>query len=262
MTAKKALLVVSFGTSYHETREKTIDCLEEELSAVFPDRTFYRAWTSSIIRKKLKNRDNISIFSVAEAMVQMTKDGIEDVLVQPTHILSGTENDLMTAAIKEREGDFQRVVIGEPLLFSSADYFDIIAALAKTYSLPDDTALVMMGHGTEHYTNSAYAALDYMMKDKGHDQYFVGTVEGYPDFEAMLRLLQKSPYQKVQLVPLMIVAGDHANNDMVGEDADSWKNRLEKAGYEVTYVLKGLGEIKEIRDIFIHHAQKEDRNHA
>lgn len=262
MTAKKALLVVSFGTSYHETREKTIDCLEKDLAAAFPDRTFYRAWTSSIIRKKLKNRDNIIVFSVAEAMAQIAKDGMEDVLVQPTHILNGTENDLMTAAIKERENDFQHIAIGAPLFFSSEDYFDTIAALAKTYPLPDDTALVMMGHGTEHYTNSAYAALDYMMKDKGHDRYFVGTVEGYPDFETMLRLLQKSPYQKVQLVPLMIVAGDHANNDMAGESGDSWKNRLETAGYEVTYRLKGLGEIKEIRDIFIRHAQKEETNHA
>jgi sirohydrochlorin cobaltochelatase len=195
-------------------------------------------------------------------MEQMAKDGIEDILVQPTHILNGTENDRMIADIAQRDNDFQRIAIGEPLLYATKDYFDTIHALTKTYPLPKDTALVMMGHGTEHYTNSAYAALDYMMKDRGLNHYFVGTVEGYPDFEAMLRLLQKSPYKKVQLIPLMIVAGDHANNDMVGEDDDSWKNLLEKAGYEVSYVLKGLGEIKEIRDIFICHAQKEETRHA
>lgn len=262
MTAKKGLLVVSFGTSYPETRVKTIDRLEADLTAAFPERILYRAWTSSMIRKKLKERDRITIFSVDEAMAQMAKDGVEDILVQPTHILNGTENEQMTAAIKATRDDFGHVAIGKPLLDSTEDYFSVIDALAKTYPLPDDTALLLMGHGTEHYADSAYAALDYMLKDRGYDSFFVGTVEGYPDFEAMLRLLKKSSYQKVHLVPLMIVAGDHASHDMVGEEDDSWKNRLTEAKFEVSYTKKGLGEIREIRDIFLRHAKKEEESHA
>lgn len=262
MTAKKGLLVVSFGTSYPETRVKTIDRLETDLTAAFPERILYRAWTSSMIRKKLKERDRITIFSVDEAMAQMAKDGVEDILVQPTHILNGTENEQMTDAIKAKRDDFRHVAIGKPLLDSTEDYFSVIDALAKTYPLPDDTALLLMGHGTEHYADSAYAALDYMLKDRGYDSFFVGTVEGYPDFEAMLRLLKKSSYQKVHLVPLMIVAGDHANHDMVGEEDDSWKNRLTEAKFEVSYTKKGLGEIREIRDIFLRHAKKEEESHA
>lgn len=262
MTAKKGLLVVSFGTSYRETRVKTIERIEAELAAAFPERRLYRAWTSSMIRKKLKERDQISIFSVAEALSQMADDGLTDILVQPTHIINGTENDLMTAAVAARRSDFCHIAMGKPLLHATEDYFAVIDALAKTYPLPEDTALLLMGHGTEHYTDSAYAALDYMMKAAGHANFFVGTVEGYPDFEAMLHLLKKSPYQKVHLVPLMIVAGDHARHDMVGEDEDSWKNRLTKMGFAVSYDCKGLGEIKEIRDIFLQHAKREEENHV
>lgn len=262
MTPKKGLLVVSFGTSYHETRVKTIERLEAELSAAFPERRLYRAWTSSMIRKKLKERDQISILSVAEALAQMADDGIKDILVQPTHIINGTENDLMTAAVEARRGDFQRVALGKPLLYATEDYFAVIDALVKKYPLREDTALLLMGHGTEHYADSAYAALDYMMKAAGHPNFFVGTVEGYPDFNTMLRLLKKSPYQKVHLVPLMIVAGDHANHDMVGEDENSWKSRLTEMGFIVSYACKGLGEIKEIRDIFLYHAEKEEKNHV
>lgn len=256
MTAKKGLLVVSFGTSYPATRAKTIDRLESDLAAAFPEREFYRAWTSSIIRKKLLKRDHIRVFSVREALHQMLLDGVDDILVQPTHILSGTENDLMMADIAGYRNQFQRVAVGEPLLCATTDYFETIEAIAKAYPVPSDTALVMMGHGTEHYTNSAYAAMDYMLKATGHPQCFVGTVEGYPDFDTLLCQLQQSPYKKLLLIPLMIVAGDHANHDMAGESSDSWKSLFEKAGYEVDYQLKGIGEITAIREIFICHARK------
>lgn len=262
MTTEKGLLVVSFGTSYQETRVKTIERLEAELAAAFPERKPYRAWTSSMIRKKLKERDQINIFSVAEALAQMAADGLKDLLIQPTHIINGAENDLMTAAVAARRGDFQRIALGKPLLHANEDYFAVIDAVAKAYPLPEDTALLLMGHGTKHYADSAYAALDYMMKAAGRPNFFVGTVEGYPDFDTMLYFLKKSPYQKVHLVPLMIVAGDHAHNDMVGEDEDSWKHRLTEMGYEVSHACKGLGEIKEIRNIFLDHAKKEEKSHV
>ena len=262
MIEKKGLLVVSFGTSYPETRAKTIDCLERDLAAAFPDRAFYRSWTSSIIRKKLRKRDGIEIDSVAEALARISGDNVGDLLIQPTHILNGTENDLMKAAIDNARAKFRRVAVGEPLLCATEDYFRTIDAVAAAFPVPDDTALVMMGHGTEHYTNSAYAALDYMMKATGHANFFVGTVEGYPDFDTMLKQVENSPYRKLKLIPLMIVAGDHANNDMAGKGEDSWKSRFEAAGFAVDCELKGLGEIPAIRRLLIEHAGKGEATDA
>lgn len=253
---QKAILVVSFGTSYHDTREKTIDKLEEDLQKAFPDRTFYRAWTSKMIIKKVLKRDGIKVNTVTEAMEQMMADGVKDVVIQPTHILGGVENDFMTADAMAFAEQFDSIVIGAPLLIETEDFFTTIEAVVKEFAVPDDEAMVFMGHGTTHQTNSVYAALDYMFKDAGHDNYFIGTVEAYPEFDTMLKLLKKSPYKKVTLAPFMIVAGDHANNDMAGDEDDAWKAMLEKEGYEVTCVLKGLGEIPSIRKIFTSHALK------
>lgn len=255
--SKKGLLVVSFGTSFDETRAKTIDKLEEELSAAFPDRAFYRAWTSKIIMKKIFKRDGIKINNVREAMAKMAEDGIEEVLIQPTHILSGVENDLMTEDALAFSDKFQKIIFGDPLLMYTDDFFVVADSVAKEFShLDADTALVLMGHGTTHQTNAVYAALDYIFKARGYKNIFVGTVEGYPDFDTMLGMLKESPYSKVILTPFMIVAGDHANNDMAGDEEDSWKVLLEREGYEVECVLKGLGEYTSIRKIFIDHALK------
>lgn len=253
---EQAILVVSFGTSYHETREKTIDKLEKDLQAAFPERKLYRAWTSKMIIKKILKRDGVKIHTVTEAMETMLADGIRDVLIQPTHILGGVENDLMTADAMAFADRFDSIVIGDPLLIETEDFFATIDAIAAEYDIPDHEGLVLMGHGTTHQTNAVYAALDYMFKDAGHENYFMGTVEAYPEFETMLKLLKKSPYRKVTLLPFMIVAGDHANNDMAGDEDDAWKTMLEKEGYEVTCILKGLGEIPGIRRIFTNHAKK------
>ena len=256
----KSILVVSFGTSYDDTREKTIDKLEEDLQNAFPDRKFYLAWTSKMIIKKIWKRDGIKIHTVTEAMEEMLADGIRDVVIQPTHILGGVENDFMTEDAMAFADQFDSIVIGDPLLIETEDYFATIDAVTAEYDVPKDEALVFMGHGTTHQTNSVYAALDYMFKDSGHENYFMGTVEAYPEFENMLKLLKKSPYQKVTLAPFMIVAGDHANNDMAGDEDDAWKTMLEKEGYEVSCVLKGLGEIPAIRRIFTEHALKAVKN--
>lgn len=255
--SKEALLVVSFGTSYDSTRKKTIDKLEEQLSAEFPDRTMYRAWTSKMIIKKILKRDGIKINTVTEAMEEMAAAGIEDVLIQPTHILSGVENDFMTndaLAFKDR---FKSIIFGDPLLMYTEDFLATVKAVAEEFSyLARDEALVLMGHGTTHQTNAVYAALDYIFKAQGHNNVFVGTVEGYPDFDTMLGFLKKTDYKKVTLAPFMIVAGDHASNDMAGDDEDSWKSLLEAEGYRVNCVLKGLGEYPGIRRIFVDHAVK------
>ncbi|MDO4542065.1 MAG: sirohydrochlorin cobaltochelatase [Bacillota bacterium] len=255
--SKKALLVVSFGTSYDSTREKTIDKLEEELSAAFSECTLYRAWTSKMIIKKILKRDGIKINTVTEAMERMLADGIEDVLIQPTHILSGVENDLMTEEALAFEDRFAKSSFGEPLLMYTDDFLATVKAVAEEFKeLPANEALVFMGHGTTHQANSVYAALDYIFKAEGYKNIFIGTVEGYPDFDTMLKMLKETEYKKVTLAPFMVVAGDHATNDMAGEDEDSWKSQLEDSGYDVHCVLKGLGEYSGIRQIFIDHAVK------
>lgn len=250
----KAVLVVSFGTSYPETRAKNIDNLENAIAAALPERRFYRAWTSKMIIAKVNSRDNLQVRTVAEALKQMQDDGITDLLVQPTHILPGVENDLMLADIQAAADKFEHLAIGKPLLSSTEDMREIVDIVAEELDNIPDMALVLMGHGTEHQMNVAYAALDYMFKEIGHSNIFVGTVEAYPGLDNVLGLLRKTPYLKVRLAPFMIVAGDHATNDMAGDEADSWKNRLEAAGYNVECVLRGLGESEQVAKMFCKHA--------
>lgn len=256
--SKKALLVVSFGTSYEETRKKTLDKIEESLCKAFPDRKFYRAWTSKMIIRKLKQRDGIVVDTVEEALARMAADGMDDILVQPTHVLNGLENEWMQQDILRGKERFRELKIGDPLLMYTEDFFTVIRGLmASLPSLKDDEAVVFMGHGTSHSTNMTYPALDYMFRDLGFPRAFIGTVEGYPELENVMRDLAALPQlRKVYLVPFMVVAGDHALNDMAGDEDDSWKCRLEAAGYETECILKGLGEFEAIQELFTEHAKK------
>lgn len=254
---KKALLVVSFGTSHEDTRRVTIDAIEEDLKEAFPDYQLYRAWTSKMILAKLKERDQIFIPNVREAMEQMRSDGITDVIVQPTHVINGIENDLMKEDALAYQKDFQSIIFGTPLLTSEADSEKVIQAIAGEFShLQKDEALVLMGHGTTHYSNSIYAALDYTFKDKGYANIFLGTVEAYPTMESLLKMVKAYHPRKVYLAPFMIVAGDHAKNDMAGTDPESWMCRLQSEGYTTVPVLKGLGEYRGIRELFIEHVRQ------
>lgn len=254
LTEKKAILVVSFGTSFPDTCKKTIDVIEQRIGTHFPDYKIYRAWTSKMIMAKLLNRDNIKINNVTEAMEQMLADGITEVIVQPTHVINGIENELMKSdalAFKER---FDRIVFGDPLLTSQQDHAEIVDAVCQEFfDLPDDCALILMGHGTSHYANDVYAALDYRFKDLGYSNIHLCTVEGYPTLESVFRMVERQKAKKIILAPFMIVAGDHARNDMAGEDEDSWKNQFRAAGYEVECCMKGLGEYPAVQDMLIRH---------
>lgn len=254
---KKAILAVSFGTSYEETRKVTIDAIEEDFAAAFPDYTIYRAWTSKMILAKIKKRDNIHIHNVKEAMEQMRQDGITDVIIQPTHVINGIENDLMKEDVLSYQEFFHSISFGTPLLTSEEDSNQVIQAVTEEFShLTKQDALVLMGHGTTHYANSIYAALDYTFKDKGHPNIFLGTVEAYPSMESLMKMVKAYKPQKVVLAPFMIVAGDHARNDMAGDDPDSWLYQFREAGFEVQPVLKGLGEYEGIRNLFISHIRE------
>jgi sirohydrochlorin cobaltochelatase len=251
---KKALLVVSFGTSHAETREKTIGAIEKNIAAAYPDHEMRRAFTSGMILKVLEKRDGIVIDNVAEAMNRLVSDGFEEVLVQPTHVIPGDEYDDMVGDVMMFEDRFEKVRIGTPLLYDTGDYRKVISAvMAQFPDMGEREALVLMGHGTEHPINAVYAALDYMFKDMGYPNVFVGTVEAYPGVETALKQVEAFRPEKVILMPLMVVAGDHAINDMAGDEEDSWKSIFEKAGFKVECILKGLGEFQAIRDIYLEH---------
>ena len=255
--SKKAILVVSFGTSYNPTREKTIDVIESKIGDAFSDWKIYRAWTSKMIMAKLLKRDGIKINNVKEAMEQMRDDGITDVVIQPTHVINGIENDLMKEDALSWHDSFHSITFGTPLLTSEQDNCDMIEAIHQEFSyLKADEALVLMGHGTTHYANAIYAALDYTFKDKGYPNIHLGTVEAYPSMETLLKVVREQNPSKVVLAPFMIVAGDHAHNDMASDDPDSWRCQFEAAGFPVECVLKGLGEYPEVQEIFIRHVRE------
>ena len=254
---KKAILAVSFGTTYHDTLEKTIAAIEADLAAAFPDRELRRAFTSGMIIRRLKERDGLSVDNVTEALERLEAEGFEDVVLQSTHVMNGDERDKMMALAAPFASRFRRFAIGSPLLTETEDYF--AAARALMDRLPpkaEGTALVYMGHGTEHYANAVYALLEYVFHDLGRTDVRIGTVEGYPGLDEVRRRLAETPdVRQVVLLPLMVVAGDHAKNDLAGEEEDSWRTLLGEAGYRVSCVLEGLGENPGIRALFVRHAQ-------
>lgn len=254
---KKAILVVSFGTSYNDTREKTIGAIEKRIAEKYPSYDIRRAFTSKIIIKLLKDRDGVFVDDVTEALEKLFRQGYEYVVIQPTHVMNGFEYDELMADARRFEGRFRKMTFGKPLLTSSRDYEEaVLSIVGETSDIDKDTAAVFMGHGTEHYADSAYAALDYRFKALGYDNYFVGTVEGYPDIDDVASFIKRSGYKKAVLRPFMIVAGDHANNDMAGDDDSSWKSVLERAGCRVECRLKGLGEYDGIQNMFLKHVEK------
>lgn len=250
----KAILVVSFGTSYKETREKTIDKIEEDIEKNYKDYKVYRAFTSKVIIKILKSRDNLYIDTVEEALERIIKDGIKEIIIQPTHIINGIENDSMIKDIEKYKEDFESIRIGSPLLTNTDDYRELVNILKNHFcNIGGDEAIVFMGHGSSHDANAVYPALDYMFKDYGFKNIFVATIDGYPEIDSVLNFLKENKIKKVHLTPLLVVAGSHALKDMASDREDSWKTIFEKEGYEVNCIIKGLGEYEEVRDMFIKH---------
>lgn len=254
---KKAMVIVSFGTSYADTRELTIAATEDVFREEFGSYDIYRAFTSQTIIDILEERDNIKVNNVREVMELLTKEKYGEVVVQPLHVMNGAEYDEMSSIIKEYEGNFNEVKIGKALLSSVADYEKTVEALANQFpETKDGEAIVFMGHGTHHDANAVYGTLEYVFHANGYKNVFVGTVEGYPTLDNVINELEENNINKVTLMPLMIVAGDHAHNDMAGDEEDSWKVRLKEQGYEVETYLHGIGENEEIRKIYLTHAKK------
>ncbi|KMZ55472.1 cobalt chelatase [Dorea sp. D27] len=251
---KKAILVVSFGTSHMDALEKSIERIELHIEEAFPECRIYRAFTSGMVLRKLSRTKGLQFHSVKEAMEQMATDGMEQIIVQPTHIINGIENDKMMNDLIEYTDRFKKIRVGKPLLTSVDDYKKAIHAVMAEVRLEPGEALVLMGHGTAHHANAAYPTLEYTFHSLGYSQVLVGTVEGFPDLRNVMAKLEIAGAERVTLMPFMLVAGDHAKHDMAGEE-DSWKAELEAAGYEVKPLIKGLGEMKGIRNIFVEHIE-------
>ena len=251
------LLVVSFGTSYNDSRRLTIGGIESRLEKDFPEWSVRRGFTSQIIIDHVLRRDGEKIDNVTEALDRAIDNGVKTLLVQPTHLMHGFEFTDLVEELAEYADAFDRIIVGEPLLSSEEDFSavaDIITDATKEY---DDgkTAICFMGHGTEAESNEIYARMQNVLEDKGFENYFVGTVEAEPSVEDVLEAVQQGGYERVVLRPLMIVAGDHANNDMAGDEEDSWKSIFEAAGYEVVCVVEGLGQLEGVQEIFSRHVQ-------
>ncbi|MDD7769653.1 sirohydrochlorin cobaltochelatase [Suipraeoptans intestinalis] len=257
MNHTSAILVVSFGTSYPDTRKRTIQAIEEKIQKTFPHFPLYRAWTSHMIRQKLLHTTGEHIPSVTEAMEQMRQDGISHVYIQPTHILNGVENDQMKEDALMFASVFSSISFGAPLLTSQGDLEEMAVILKHTFpTLAPHEALVFMGHGSVHFSNAAYAALNFILEEKGFDGIYVGTVEAYPKLAHILPRLKASSTTHIHLFPLMVVAGDHATNDMASDDPDSWKSILQTEGFDVTCHLTGLGELFPVQNLFLAHLRE------
>ena len=248
----KAILAVSFGTSYPDTLEKTIAATEKALAAAYPDWPVARAFTSGMIIKKLQSRDGVHIDNVAEAMERLKDAGVTQVAVQSTHVMHGEEYEKMLAQLSPYRAGMD-IAVGAPLLHAQRDYEAVADALLSWLPVPGaDEALLLMGHGTEHFANSAYAQMEHVLRARC-DRIYLATVEGYPTLDLVLEQLKKRPeIRRLTLAPFMLVAGDHARNDMAGGE-DSWKVQLEHQGYEVSCILKGLGECPAIQNLFVAH---------
>lgn len=248
---KQALICVSFGTTVPSARQE-IEAVEQALSAAAPERVMVRAFTSGMIRRVLAGRGQ-PVPSLPEALESLRRDGVEDVFVQPTHFLCGVEYDKLRAEALSAASSFARLRVGRPLLASTEDLRAVAAMVADCFPAETGRAVVLMGHGSTHFANVVYPAIQTIFELAGRPDIRVGTVEGWPTLEEVRETLRNMKVGRVHLAPLMLVAGDHALNDMAGEGPDSWKTLLEQDGYAVTATLKGLGRREEIQALYAAH---------
>ena len=273
------LLVVSFGTSFNDSRAADIGGVEKALQAAYPDWSVRRAFTAQIIINHVQARDGEKIDNMEQALERAVDNGVKNLVIQPTHLMHGAEYDELTEAAENYKDKFENLVIAEPLLGEVGSDASVVnedkakvaeaitAEAVKTAGFDsleaakeDGTAFVFMGHGTSHTAKVSYSQMAAQMADLGYDNVFIGTVEGELEetaCEAVIESVKNAGYTKVVLRPLMVVAGDHANNDMAGDDDDSWKSMFEASGAfeKIDTQIAGLGEIEAIQQIYIDHTK-------
>lgn len=271
------LLVVSFGTSYNDSRVNDIKSIEDALQEAYPDWSVRRAFTAQIIINHIQARDGEKIDNMTQALERAVANGVKNLVVQPTHLMHGAEYDEMCAAIDDYRDNFDAVSIAEPLLGEVGSDATVInadkeavakaitAAAAEASGFDSleaakeaGAAFVLLGHGTAHVARVSYSQMSTQMQQLGYENVFIGTVEGEPEetaCESVIEEVRAAGYTTVILRPLMVVAGDHANNDMAGSDDDSWKPMFEDAGFTVDCQIAGLGGIADIQALYIAHTQ-------
>ena len=246
--SKEGLLLVHFGTTFDETRAKTIDAIHEKAVRVFPAMTVREAYTSRIVRKRLAKRGILKDTPV-DALLRLRSEGIRTVKIQPSYIIDGIEMDRLRKDVEQVRPFFDSIWVSTPLLYTVEDAEKVCEVLVSRHSADAKKRehVLFIGHGTEGPATALYSQLDYMLRAGGHANYHVATIEGYPTQETALAQIKAMKGRKVTLVPLLFVAGDHANNDIAVE----WKEALEKEGLAVDVRLEGLGEVPEIQDLYI-----------
>ncbi len=249
---KSAILVVSFGTTHLNTLRENISRTEASIADAFPDCPFYRAFTSPTVRRRLLEQSGIAVDSVEEAMARIAADGAERVIVQPTLLIPGEEYDRLCACLVVPSG--LSVSIGRPLLCGDQDLGEMTAALRDAYPVDSGTVLLLMGHGTGHSANSIYERLAEQMRKLEGSAMRLCTVEGTPTFADAVAELSALPQRRVLAAPLMLVAGDHAKNDMAGDEPESLRSQLMAAGFQVSCSLQGLGQLSAVRDMYVRRA--------
>lgn len=259
----QAIVVVSFGTTFDESREKCIESVENKITEMFPFYEVRRAFTSTIVMKKLADR-GIQVDSLEQALTKLKNEGYKDIVIQSTHLIPGDEyNNKVVNVVEKYKNDFHKISIGRPVLTYDGvnnkhnDYNDFVKALKKQLpkNMKNDTKIIFMGHGSNHENGSVYPKLQLEL-DKQDVRGYVAVVEAgaNPNFESVLQKLETDKAVKnIILMPLMLVAGDHANNDMAGTEKNSWKNILESKGYKVNVYMHGLGENEEFQNIYVKH---------
>ena len=274
---EKELLVVSFGTSFNDSRVEDIKGIEDALAEAFPDWSVRRAFTAQIIINHIQARDGEKIDNMEQALDRAVANGVKTLVVQPTHLMHGAEYDEMCEALEEYKDKIETIVVAEPMLGEVGSDATVInadkEAVAKAVvaaaleeagyestekAAEDSTAFVFMGHGTAHVAKVTYSQMQTQMQNLGYENVFIGTVEGEPEetaCENVIEAVKAAGYTKVVLRPLMVVAGDHANNDMAGSDDDSWKTMFEAAGLDVTCQISGLGRIEAVEQLYVAHTQ-------
>lgn len=273
------LLVVSFGTSYNDSRVQDIKGIEDALKEAYPDWSIRRAFTAQIIINHIQARDGEAIDNMQQALDRAVNNGVKNLVVQPTHLMHGAEYDEMVEAIEEYQDKFETVVVAEPLLGEVGDDAAVInedkATVAEAISdeavkeagfesmeaaAEAGTAFVYLGHGTSHTAKVTYSQMQTQMEELGYKNAFIGTVEGEPEdtsCEAVIEKVKEAGYKNVILRPLMVVAGDHANNDMAGSEEDSWKSMFEASGNfdSVTAQIAGLGRSDAVKQLYVEHTK-------
>ncbi len=248
--------MVSFGTSFDDTREKNIHEIERSIQREFPEYSVYTAFTSNMIRRKLAER-NIHIMDTTMALEQMHQDGVTKVYLLPTHLLYGEEYEKLEGLVEEKREAFQSISIAKPLLADHKDIAAVLKALTTNIKREPEEALILMGHGTEHYYNAVYGQANFIARELDLEQVYVCTVEAYPSFEDALLWCQRNGISKCVLSSFMLVAGDHSVNDMAClDDSDSLASVLSANGIEVRSLIKGLGEYEEIKQIYKNHLEE------